>query len=158
VVHSAAAALCAMSDARLLRDVSGAARVSGAPIDVVAALIRDSAGRYLITRRRKGTHLEGLWEFPGGKREPDETLEESLGRELTEELGARFAVDDRVETIRWAYPEKTVILHFFNCHVTVGTIAPQEGQLMEWVAPKDLRRFDFPPADAALLARLEAER
>lgn len=132
--------------------------MSGAPIDVVAALIRDNAGRYLITRRRKGTHLEGLWEFPGGKREPDESLEESLGRELTEELGASFAVDDRVETIRWAYPEKIVVLHFFNCRLAAGTIAPQEGQLMEWVAPKDLRRFDFPPADAALLSRLEAGR
>ncbi|MBM3221279.1 MAG: (deoxy)nucleoside triphosphate pyrophosphohydrolase [Candidatus Rokubacteria bacterium] len=127
-------------------------------MDVVAALIRDNAGRYLITRRRKGTHLEGLWEFPGGKREPDESLEESLGRELTEELGASFAVDDRVETIRWAYPEKIVVLHFFNCRLAAGTIAPQEGQLMEWVAPKDLRRFDFPPADAALLSRLEAGR
>ena len=146
-----------MSHAQLLRDVSGAARLSGAAaIDVVAALIRDDAGRYLITRRRKGTHLEGLWEFPGGKREPDETLEESLGRELTEELGARFAVTERVETIRWAYPEKTVVLHFFTCHVTAGVIAPQEGQSMEWVAPKDLRKFEFPPADAALLARLEA--
>jgi 8-oxo-dGTP diphosphatase len=126
-----------------------------APIEVVAAIIRDESGRYLITRRRQGTHLEGLWEFPGGKREPDETLEQSLGRELAEELGAVFSVGDRVETVRWAYPEKTVVLHFFNCCVAAGTIAPQEGQLMEWVAPGDLRRFAFPPADAALLARLE---
>ena len=125
-------------------------------IDVVAGLIRDEAGRYLITRRRKGTHLEGLWEFPGGKREAEETLEQSLGRELSEELGATFAIGERVETVRWAYPEKTVVLHFFSCRVTAGTIAPQEGQLMEWVAPRDLRRFDFPPADEALLARLEA--
>jgi 8-oxo-dGTP diphosphatase len=130
--------------------------VTAQPIEVVAAIIRDPAGRYLITRRRKGTHLEGLWEFPGGKREPDESLEESLGRELAEELGATFAVDERVETVRWDYPEKSVVLHFFACHVTAGTISPQEGQLMEWVAPSDLRRFDFPPADAALLARLEA--
>jgi mutator protein MutT len=130
--------------------------VSAAAIDVVAGLVRDEAGRYLITRRRKGTHLEGLWEFPGGKREADETLEQSLGRELTEELGAVFTVGERVETVRWAYPEKTVVLHFFGCHVVSGTIAPREGQLMEWVAPADFRRFDFPPADAALLARLEA--
>lgn len=129
--------------------------MSGEAIDVVAAIIRDEAGRYLITRRRKGTHLEGLWEFPGGKREPDETLEQSLGRELSEELGAVFTVGEPVETVRWAYPEKTVVLHFFRCRVAAGTIAPQEGQLMEWVAPGDLRRFDFPPADAALLARLE---
>ncbi len=130
--------------------------MSTEPIEVVAAIIRDAAGRYLITRRRKGTHLEGLWEFPGGKRERDETLEASLGRELAEELGATFAVGEPVETVRWAYPEKTVVLHFFRCTVTAGTIAPQEGQLMEWVAPGDLRRFQFPPADEALLARLEA--
>jgi len=130
--------------------------VSAEAIDVVAALIRDEAGRYLITRRRKGTHLEGLWEFPGGKRERDETLEQSLGRELTEELGAVFTVGERVETVRWAYPEKTVVLHFFRCRVAAGTIAPQEGQHMEWVAPDHLPRFEFPPADAALLARLRA--
>ena len=129
--------------------------MSGDAIDVVAALIRDDGGRYLITRRRKGTHLEGLWEFPGGKREADETLEQSLRRELTEELGAVFTVDERVETIRWAYPEKTVVLHFFRCRVASGTIAPREGQLMEWVAPSEFRRFDFPPADAALLRRLQ---
>lgn len=129
--------------------------MSADAIEVVAALIRDEAGRYLITRRRKGTHLEGLWEFPGGKREADETLEQCLGRELSEELGAVFTVGERVETVRWAYPEKAVVLHFFRCRVAAGTIAPQEGQLMEWVAPVHLRRFDFPAADAALLARLE---
>jgi len=125
-------------------------------IDVVAALIRDEAGRYLITRRRDGTHLAGLWEFPGGKREADETLEQSLGRELSEELGATFTVGERVETVRWSYPEKTVLLHFFRCHVAAGTIEPREGQLMEWVAPGDFARYEFPPADAALLARLVA--
>ena len=126
-------------------------------IDVVAGLIRDADGRYLITRRRKGTHLEGLWEFPGGKREAGETLEESLARELSEELGARFTVGEVVETVRWTYPEKTVVLHFFRCRVADGAIVPQEGQLMEWVAPADFGRFSFPPADETLLARLLRE-
>jgi mutator protein MutT len=130
--------------------------MSTAPIDVVAGLIRDETGRYLITRRRAGTHLAGLWEFPGGKREADETLEQSLARELSEELGAVFAVGERIEIVRWAYPEKTVVLHFFRCAVTGGTIAPREGQLMAWVAPAELGHYDFPPADAALLARLQA--
>jgi 8-oxo-dGTP diphosphatase len=125
-------------------------------IDVVAALIRDDAGRYLVTRRRQGTHLAGLWEFPGGKREADETLEASLARELTEELGATFAVGEQVETVPWSYPEKTVVLHFFRCRHVSGAIEPREGQLMEWVAPADFRRYQFPPADAALLDRLEA--
>jgi 8-oxo-dGTP diphosphatase len=130
--------------------------VTGDAIEVVAALIRDDAGRYLITRRRQGTHLAGLWEFPGGKREADETLEQSLRRELAEELGAVFTVEELFETVRWTYPEKAVVLHFFRCRVTAGIIAPQEGQLMEWVAPAEFGRFDFPPADAELLRRLEA--
>jgi mutator protein MutT len=130
--------------------------VSGPSIDVVAGLIRDTAGRYLITRRREGTHLAGLWEFPGGKRELDETLEQSLARELSEELGAEFVVGARVETVRWSYPEKTVALHFFRCEVVGGAIVAREGQAMAWVAPADLRRYRFPPADEALLARLEA--
>jgi len=125
-------------------------------IDVVAGLVRDAAGRYLITRRRKGTHLEGLWEFPGGKREPGETLEQSLARELEEELGARFRVAERVQTVRWTYPEKTVVLHFFRCDVEAGRVEPREGQLMEWVAPADFRKYQFPPADAELLSMLQA--
>jgi len=123
-------------------------------VDVVAGLIRDERGRYLITRRRQGTHLEGLWEFPGGKREPDESHGDALRRELCEELGARFTVGELVETVRWPYPEKTVVLSFFHCRLESGVIEPQEGQLMEWVAAGDLHRYDFPPADAALLARL----
>ena len=125
-------------------------------IEVVAGLIRDEHGRYLITRRRHGTHLEGLWEFPGGKREPDETLEASLRRELEEELGASFVIGERVETVRWDYPDKTVVLSFFRCHREAGVIEPREGQQMCWVPPSDLRRYAFPPADAALLDRLEA--
>ena len=125
-------------------------------IDVVAGLIRDERGRYLITRRRQGTHLAGLWEFPGGKCEPDESLEQSLRRELAEELGARFVVGELVETVRWTYPEKTVVLSFFRCRLEEGAIEPREGQLMQWVRPEDLGAYAFPPADAALLTRLAA--
>ena len=128
--------------------------MTAAVVEVVAAIIRDDRGRYLITQRRKGTHLAGLWEFPGGKRERDETLEASLRRELHEELGGRFHVGPLIETVRWAYPEKTVVLSFFECRLVWGPIEPREGQLMRWVPPPDLRRYDFPPADAALLARL----
>src|SRR5262249_61904312 len=84
-------------------------------IEVAAALIRDSAGRYLITQRRRGSHLAGLWEFPGGKRDAGEALESCLARELTEELGARFTVGERVDTVRWEYPDRTVVIHFYRC-------------------------------------------
>jgi 8-oxo-dGTP diphosphatase len=123
-------------------------------VEVVAALVRDDAGRYLITQRRSGSHLAGLWEFPGGKREPGESLETALRRELTEELSARFAVGDRVETVRWEYPERTVVIHFYRCRLESGTIEPRESQTMAWVAPERLAELDFPPADRELITRL----
>ena len=146
----------ALSHALVLRNLPDDGRMIErvGEVEVVAGLIRDGAGRYLITRRPCGTHLAGLWEFPGGKREAGETLEQSLRRELHEELGAHFAIGDHVETVPWSYPEKTVILHFFQCRVETGTVEPREGQLMEWVAPAELDRYDFPPADARLLTRL----
>ena len=125
-------------------------------VEVAAALIQDEAGRYLITQRRGGSHLAGLWEFPGGKREPGESLEAALRRELTEELSARFAVGARVDTVRWDYPERTVVIHFYRCLLESGTIEPREAQTMAWVAPGRLGEFDFPPADRELIARLRA--
>jgi 8-oxo-dGTP diphosphatase len=123
-------------------------------VEVVAALVQDEKGRYLITQRRKGSHLAGLWEFPGGKREADESLEEALRRELAEELSARFAVGQRVETVRWEYPERTIVIHFYRCRLESGTIEPRENQAMAWVAPDRLSDFDFPPADRDVIARL----
>ena len=122
--------------------------------EVAAALIQDAEGRYLITQRRRGSHLEGLWEFPGGKRDAGEDLAACLARELTEELGARFTVGDQVDTIRWDYPDRTIVLHFFRCRLASGAIEPQESQAMAWVAPSDLSRYDFPPADRELIVRL----
>jgi 8-oxo-dGTP diphosphatase len=123
-------------------------------VEVVAALIQDDAGRYLITRRRGGSHLAGLWEFPGGKREPGESLEDAMRRELTEELSASFSVGERVETVRWDYPERMVVIHFYRCRLASGTIEPRESQAMEWVAPHRLKELEFPPADRELIARL----
>ena len=123
-------------------------------VEVAAALIQDEAGRYLITRRRPGTHLEGLWEFPGGKREAGETLEACLGRELAEELGAVFTVGEKVETVTWRYPEKTVVLHFYRCRVAAGVIEPREDQTIAWADPARLADYEFPAADEQLVTRL----
>jgi mutator protein MutT len=127
-------------------------------VEVAAGLIRDAAGRYLITQRRRGSHLAGRWEFPGGKLEAGETPAAGLRRELEEELSATFAVGELVETVRWEYPDRTVTLHFFDCHLESGTIAPREEQAMEWVEPARLTDYDFPPADRELIERLGRQR
>ena len=125
-------------------------------IEVAAGLIRDPNGRYLITQRRRGSHLEGRWEFPGGKLEAGESPAAGLRRELQEELSGTFAVGDLVETVRWEYPDRTVVLHFFACRLESGAIAPTEGQAMRWVPATELSRYDFPPADRELIRRLGA--
>ena len=153
MVLAESSALHSMPNEALLRQLSGGVVLV---IEVAAALIRDSAGRYLITQRRSGSHLEGLWEFPGGKREPRESFEECLRRELTEELSATFTVGKLVETVRWEYPDRHVVLRFYECHLESGTIEPREGQAMAWVEPARLVDYDFPPADRALLDRLLA--
>src|SRR5215831_2186212 len=86
-------------------------------IEVSAGLVfRD--GKLLITRRHVDTHLGGLWEFPGGKREPNESYEQCLVRELREELGIEVVVGGLVESLTHAYPEKTVVLNFYRCRWT----------------------------------------
>jgi 8-oxo-dGTP diphosphatase len=121
-------------------------------LDVVAAVV-ERDGRYLITRRLEGTHLAGLWEFPGGKLLPGEQPEDALKRELREELGVGATVGEPIETVDWTYPDKTVRLRFFHCTL-VGEPAPLEGQEMRWAAQDDLRTYRFPEADAALIERL----
>jgi 8-oxo-dGTP diphosphatase len=125
-------------------------------IEVAAGLIRDDRGRYLLTQRRRGSHLAGLWEFPGGKVEAGETPAACLRRELIEELSATFEVGGLVETVRWEYPDRAVVLHFFDCRLESGPILPREEQAMAWVEPARLHEYDFPPADRELIERLRA--
>ena len=122
------------------------------PVEVVAAVV-ERDGRYLITRRLEGTHLAGLWECPGGKLLPGEQPEDALRRELKEELGVEVAVGELIQTVDWTYPEKSVRLLFFRCALA-GEPTPLEGQEMRWVAAADLRSYNFPDADATLIARL----
>lgn len=121
-------------------------------IDVVAAVI-ERGGKILISRRPKGAHLEGLWEFPGGKAEAGESAERALVREVREELGVAFTAGERVAEVDWQYPDKRVRIAFFRGTVE-GEPRPLEGQELAWVAPADLDRYEFPPADASLLERL----
>jgi 8-oxo-dGTP diphosphatase len=122
------------------------------PVEVVAAVIRRGS-RYLITRRRDGAHLGGLWEFPGGKTLPGEKPEDALRRELREELGVDPSVGDLIDAVTWTYPEKTVRILFFHC-TALGEPCPQERQEMLWVEAAELSRYAFPAADLQLVERL----
>jgi len=125
-------------------------------IDVAAGLIfRD--GKLLITQRHADAHLGGLWEFPGGKREPGETFEQCLARELREELGVEAYVGELFETVTHAYPENTVHLRFFRCRITGGEPKPIGCPAIKWVTKTELVQNVFPAADARLLARLGNE-
>jgi mutator protein MutT len=126
--------------------------VTSGAVEVVAAVI-ERDGKILIARRRADAHLGGLWEFPGGKPEPGESLEAALRREIAEELDASATVGEEIETIDWSYPDKRVRLHFFRCRLE-GEPRPLEGQDMAWVSPANLCRYEFPAADASLIDRL----
>jgi len=119
---------------------------------VVAAIIEQDDA-FLLTRRQKGVHLEGLWEFPGGKIDEGETHAQALTRELREELG----VDVDVQELRFHtthdYDERSVSLYFYQCRLR-GTPQPLLGQQMRWVPRGELSTLGFPPADMELIRML----
>lgn len=123
-------------------------------VDVVAAVITDARGRILLARRTEGRDLAGLWEFPGGKREPGETPEAALARELHEELGIDARVGAHLITVPQRYPDKRLRLDVR--HVTRWTGVPRgrEGQALAWVPPHKLASYAMPPADIPVVAAL----
>lgn len=125
-------------------------------IEVAAGLILHE-GRYLIARRKSGVHLAGFWEFPGGKRETGESLEECLRRELFEELRIRVDLPVPYQIIRHDYPEKTVELHFFRCVIEQGRATPVDCAEIRWVLPEELTSFQFPPADRVIIDALQRD-
>jgi mutator protein MutT len=120
----------------------------------VAAGLAFRGGRLLVTQRAAGTHLEGLWEFPGGKREPGESWEDCLVRELREELDVVAEVGTLFEEVRHQYPNKAVHLRFYLCRLQ-GEPRAVECAALAWIERHRLRDFAFPAADATLLRRLE---
>ena len=122
---------------------------------VVAAAVIEREGAVLVTRRLAGAHLEGLWEFPGGKCEPGESIHDCLIREISEELGVAVTPGETLLVTTHTYPEKTVRLHFVACELR-GDAVPQQGQEMQWIPRSRLDRLDFPGADAELIALLKS--
>lgn len=122
---------------------------------VVTAAVIERRGSFLLTRRLEGTHLAGAWEFPGGKCHDGEALEDCMVREIEEELGVECRVRSALLTVSHEYPERRVELHFFECELGAEP-RPMLGQEMQWVERARLGELELPPADAELIALLQA--
>ena len=128
------------------------------PIVVAAAIIQKEE-KILITRRKPDSFLGGLWEFPGGKQEPGETLECCLCREVKEELGIEISEPQVFHSLRYQYPEQEIELHFFTCSISQGHPQPLDCAEIAWVHKTELISYEFPPADISVLNRLlQAEK
>ena len=123
---------------------------------VAACALVDTDGRVLVAQRPAGKAMAGLWEFPGGKIEPGEPPEQSLVRELREELGIVVNVDclAPLTFASHAYPDFHLLMPLYVCRRWEGTVRALEGQKITWVRPNRLREYPMPPADEPLISQL----
>lgn len=120
----------------------------------VAAGVVVQDGRYLITRRHDETHQGGLWEFPGGKREENESLSDCLRREIKEELDLDIEVGTLIRTVKYSYAYCTLTLHFYRCTIRSGAPSPVGCQDFRWVEPGELIHYPFPEANRPIIQEL----
>lgn len=123
-------------------------------INVAVAVIQASDGRVLLTQRRTGQDFAGDWEFPGGKQEPDETIEQALSREVHEEIGLLVTQYAPMMVIPWHYSHKAVRLHVWRVTSWQGHPYPQQGQNMRWFTLDELRLLSMPPANQGIVSAL----
>ena len=125
---------------------------------VAAAALVDGAGRVLIAQRPAGKSLAGLWEFPGGKVEPGEGVEEALVRELKEELDVTVRADALAPFTfaSHAYDDFHLLMPLYLVRDWQGAPRPVEAQALAWVTPREMSAYPMPPADLPLVARLIA--
>jgi 8-oxo-dGTP diphosphatase len=125
---------------------------------VAACALVDADGRVLLAQRPQGKAMAGLWEFPGGKVEPGERPEESLIRELNEELGI-VVKEECLAPLTFAshlYPDFHLLMPLYVCRRWEGFVEPREKQVLKWVQPNALRDYPMPPADEPLISHLTA--
>jgi 8-oxo-dGTP diphosphatase len=123
---------------------------------VAACALIDADGRVLIAQRPQGKSMAGLWEFPGGKIEPGERLEQCLIRELKEELGIAVK-EECLAPLTFAshtYPDFQLLMPLYVCRRWEGIVTAQEQQALKWVRPGELKNYPMPPADEPLISHL----
>ena len=123
-------------------------------VDVDIAIVsRPSDGKVLICRRKEDTAFAGYWEFPGGKRNPGETADQCVTRELLEEVAIEVQIVQRLDVVEHDYPTGRIRLHPHLCRHTAGEPQLLGCQEAIWVDPQALRQYRFPPANDDLIAR-----
>ncbi|MBD2455541.1 8-oxo-dGTP diphosphatase MutT [Nostoc sp. FACHB-87] len=120
------------------------------------AVIWNDQQQVLIDRRRQQGAMGGLWEFPGGKIEPGETIEECIRREIAEELGIEIVVKDHLITIDHTYTQLRVTLTVHRCHLLSGIPQPLECEEVRWVSLDELENYAFPEANGQIIAALKS--
>ena len=128
--------------------------VANPPLVRGAIGVIERDGRVLITQRRPGAHLGGLWEFPGGKRRAGESAAACLRRELKEELGVTVRVGASLGELRYDYPTRRIRLAVHRCRIVAGTPRALGSAAIRWVPLARLAQYEFPPANTPLLRRL----
>tara|TARA_B110000114_G_scaffold107847_1_gene113222 strand:+ start:270 stop:647 length:378 start_codon:yes stop_codon:yes gene_type:complete len=114
--------------------------------DVVAAIIKKD-NLYLVTQRNRNKHMGLKWEFPGGKVEANETLKESLTREIYEELNIDINVYEKLAEESYQDSEINIVIHYFLCTIKDGVINLNEHEAMEWIDKTDFDKYDFVEGD-----------
>ncbi|MBI4600357.1 MAG: 8-oxo-dGTP diphosphatase MutT [Planctomycetes bacterium] len=127
-----------------------------AKVSIAVGLIRE-AGRFLVARRPAGAHAGGTWELPGGKVRPGEPIEEALRREVEEETGVKVKDGVLLHVEEHAYPDRTVVLHFFLCRGAEGRPEGREGQEVRWVTLEELAALPVPEANRRFLGVLSEQ-
>lgn len=126
-------------------------------VHVVVGVISDGADRILISKRADHLHQGGLWEFPGGKVEPNETVQEALRRELFEELAIEIKEQNSLITIEHDYSDKAVLLDVWWIGAFTGEPRGCEGQPLQWVAISALQEYEFPAANQPIISAIQAK-
>ena len=124
------------------------------PILRVALALVHQQAVWLVARRPDDAHLGGLWEFPGGKIERNESAREAALRELREECAVGADVELEGEPLTWQYADRTVELHPVFCRWRRGRLTPSDGHLRRWVTVTELEQLDMPPANREIIAQL----
>ena len=122
-------------------------------IEAVAAVI-EKDGKFLITLRLETSPMGHCWEFPGGKMERGESIEQCAVRECLEEIGVTVEPVRHLKDVRYDYPHGRILLHFILCRLTQGEPRPIECRAAKWIEAKEFSKYEFPPADVSVIEEI----